>query len=384
MSLINEEKFRKKLARKNLPAEVEEDILKDVSDIASSLIDDRVRKYKNKQRIIENDKKKDHQKATDVLTDEDIATLPIWVKEQIQSSKIIGRSKKVIQTPDGRKYHLKNKLNHLSGAEWTFFINSIINTNFPANGPESYAHEVRKIHPSPKPPQLMRDIIKFFTKENELVFDYFSGVGGTQIGASLCGRRALGVDLEDKYHQAYEKAALSLGLDIQKTITGNSLDILEDGNKINEFLGKEKFSLVLIDPPYGDMMSREKTGSAAKNGNRDATPFSSNKNDLGNTDWVNFRKLFKKSVDLTKQYLKPNGHIVVFIKDLQPSEDSLNLLHCDLIHDLDSLESVKYLGTKIWADQSVNLYPYGYPFGYVSNQIHQYILVFKFLGDDQS
>ena len=44
-------------------------------------------------------------------------------------------------------------------------------------------HHIRKIHPTPKPPQLMRDLIQFFTKEGELVFDTFMGVGGTLLGA---------------------------------------------------------------------------------------------------------------------------------------------------------------------------------------------------------
>ena len=37
-------------------------------------------------------------------------------------------------------------------------------------------------------------IINFFTKENEYVLDYFMGVGGTLLGASLSNRNALGID----------------------------------------------------------------------------------------------------------------------------------------------------------------------------------------------
>jgi len=62
---------------------------------------------------------------------------------------------------------------------------------------------------------------------------------------------------------------------------------------------------------------------------------------------------------------------------LQPKNGELNLLHCDIIKALHKIEGLSYLGTKIWADQGVNLYPYGYPYGYVSNQIHQYIMIFK-------
>ena len=47
------------------------------------------------------------------------------------------------------------------------------------------------------------------------------------------------------------------------------------------------------------------------------------------------------------------------------------------IWDINNVDEINYLGTKIWGDLSVNLYPYGYPHGYVSNQIHQYILIFR-------
>ena len=53
----------------------------------------------------------------------------------------------------------KNKLNDLTGSEWTHFLCSVEVTNFPTSGTESYAHKLRKQHPSPKPPQLMKQII---------------------------------------------------------------------------------------------------------------------------------------------------------------------------------------------------------------------------------
>jgi hypothetical protein len=65
------------------------------------------------------------------------------------------------------------------------------------------------------------------------------------------------------------------------------------------------------------------------------------------------------------------------MKDLQPTAEEPNLLHADTINSLNSISGLRYLGLKIWADQGVNLYPYGYPFAFVANQIHQYILVFR-------
>ena len=62
---------------------------------------------------------------------------------------------------------------------------------------------------------------------------------------------------------------------------------------------------------------------------------------------------------------------------MQPNKKSTNLLHADVINELNSLKNLRYLGTKIWADLNVNLYPYGYPHAFVANQIHQYIMIFR-------
>lgn len=329
---------------------------------------------KRKEKLDEQEKKYN----TNILSKEKKNLLPSWVKNELKDSKIIGNSKKVILTKSGKKYHIDNKLNDLSGNEWSYFLRSVINTRYPTSGDEAYAHHLRKIHPSPKPPQLMRDIIKFFTKENEIILDYFMGVGGTLLGASLCGRKAIGIDLSSKYISVYKKSSKELKLKEQTTIKGDCLEVLKNQKEINKILSGKKVSLIAIDPPYGDMMSREKTGEAVKkNLSTKATPFTSSKNDLGNMDWKNFLSKFIESIKLSANYLKNNGHIVIFIKDLQPKNKKTNLLHADIIEEVNKLENIHYTGMKIWADESINLYPYGYPFSFVSNQLHQYIMIFK-------
>ena len=92
------------------------------------------------------------------------------------------------------KYDERNKLNDFTGKEWVYFLNSIeliegeptlmtgeqlndlseqqwaahqepiIDTYFPTSGEASHAHHIRKKHPSPKPPQLMRPIDRIFHK----------------------------------------------------------------------------------------------------------------------------------------------------------------------------------------------------------------------------
>ena len=44
-------------------------------------------------------------------------------------------------------------------------------------------------------------------KDYEIVLDYFMGVGGSLLGASMSNRKAIGIDLNQEYIAAYKKAS---------------------------------------------------------------------------------------------------------------------------------------------------------------------------------
>lgn len=315
-------------------------------------------------------------KFKDVYPNYDISKLPRHVRDNINDVIVEGKTNKTLITPDGKKYNIDNKLNDLSGAEWIYFTNSVLNTSFTTSGEHNCGYKYRKIHPSPKPPTLMKDIILFFTKENEIVLDYFMGVGGSLIGASLCHRRAVGIDLNQDYVEAYKRAATEMNLNIQDTFVGEASETMKS-KKFKKIFLKEKASLILIDPPYGNMMSREKTGEDMKKMGKINTPFTTSNKDLGNMEKKDFLNNLKKIVSQSLKFLDNKKYVVVFIKDMQPSGKELNLLHYDVVNTLNKIPNLYYKGMKIWADQTAKLFPYGYPFSFVATQIHQYILIFR-------
>ena len=90
------------------------------------------------------------------------------------------------------------QLNDLSEAQWAAHQSPLIDTFYPTSGEQSHAHHIRKKHPSPKPPQLMKRLIEFFTKKDGWVLDPFAGVGGTLLACSMAGRRGVGVELSPR------------------------------------------------------------------------------------------------------------------------------------------------------------------------------------------
>jgi len=60
-------------------------------------------------------------------------------------------------------------------------------------------HSVERLHTTQKPEGLMRDLVTDFTDEGELILDPFMGSGTTLVAAKRLGRRAIGVEREEKY-----------------------------------------------------------------------------------------------------------------------------------------------------------------------------------------
>ncbi len=266
----------------------------------------------------------------------------------------------------------RNRLNDLTGREWTYALRSVLATRYPTSGPEAYAHALRRAHPSPKPPQLMAELLRFFTRRGGRVLDPFAGVGGTLLACALEGRAGVGVELSAEYAAIYAQASAELGLTPQTLVVG-------DARRLAEYpeVAAELFDLVLTDPPYAAMMARPKTGERKKQGRGDATPFTADPADLGNLGYREFLGELRAVLALAAEQLRPRGYLVLFTKDLQPTREHHNLLHADIVTELLQLPELTFRGYRIWHDQSQNLYPFGYPFAFVANQVHQFILIFR-------
>jgi len=55
-------------------------------------------------------------------------------------------------------------------------------------------------HPTPKPKHFIKEILKMFTKENDLILDPFIGSGSTAVACLQLNRRFIGFEIEEKYY----------------------------------------------------------------------------------------------------------------------------------------------------------------------------------------
>lgn len=258
-------------------------------------------------------------------------------------------------------YSDKNKLNDLTGSEWKFSTKSVINKPYPIN----MQHKLRSQHGGQKPPQLCEDIIKIFTKKGMTVLDPFMGVGGTLLGASLCERKAIGIDITEKWINIYKEVSELEKMQLQKTYCGDSYQVLDK-------IDNESIDFILTDVPYWNMDSLEHT----RNKNRTAESKLNNfENDSWESkeEWLNtMKKIIAKSV--TK--LKHGKYLAVFIGDMYRNSE----YHClsgELAIKLSEIEGIKMKANLIWEDNSKSLHIFGYPAAFVPSMIHQNILIFR-------
>lgn len=290
-----------------------------------------------------------------------------------KNKKTVGKNG--VDMGDRGVYDKRNKLNELTGKEWLYFTNSVWITGYSPTAKENIGLKYRKIHPSPKPPALIKEIIEFFTKSNGVILDPFMGVGGTLLGCALAGgqRQCIGIELEQAYIDAYRMACESEGLTPMTAICDDANNMLEHSE-----IASTTFDLIVADPPYSDMMAKKRTGTRKKrDGNDAATPYTDSAADLGNQPTELFFESLREILSKAVSRLKDKGYMVVFCKDFQPQPGAPNLLHADIVYELCKIEGIEYRGMRIWHDQAMSLYPFGYPYSFVMNQIHQYILIFR-------
>jgi DNA modification methylase len=263
-----------------------------------------------------------------------------------------------------------NRLNELTGKEWVYWSKSVINRPYPP----SLQHRLRSRHGGQKPPELCADLIRVFTKSGGRVLDPFAGVGGTLLGAALCGRQAIGIELNPEWVRIYRRVCALEGLAEQRLECGDSRDRLQD-------LAAEglRFDLLLTDVPYWQMDKARRSIGAFKRVGETQRPRRASKLQAFNDreprskeEWLDgLQEVFGAALGL----LEPRAYLAVFIGDMYHG-GRLHFLSAELAAALEALGLV-LKANLIWYDVSKSLHVYGYQYEFIPSMIHQSILVLR-------
>ena len=273
----------------------------------------------------------------------------------------------------------RNPLNDLTGKEWIPETKSYMYQHgLGASHPHA---KIEQQHPAPYSFQDIQKLIEFFSKEGMTVLDPFGGVGSTAKACELSGRHCISIELSPKYHELSIrriKEEVGEGRDANhQFINANSCTFLPS-------IQDDSVDFIVTSPPYWGILNKQDQ-KVIKNrvANNLDTKYSESNEDLGNIqDYQTFLDILCRQIFLEcARILRRDRYMAIVVSDFRDKGEFISF-HSDLIQRLNHLlipgGAHLYLqGTKVLIQNHKSLHPYGYPFSYVENIHHQYILIFR-------
>jgi len=265
--------------------------------------------------------------------------------------------------------HARNRLNALSGNEWLYFTKSVLRTSYPAH----VAQDLRRRHGANKPPYLMRHLLEFMTRPSGTVLDPFCGVGGTLLGASLCGRTATGIEINAEWIDVYREVCAREGQAGQEVVLGDCRAVLA-----GFAASGRQFDCIATDPPYSIALDKTMCdGRYDLQARRtDFDSFGDSGDDLRNlASFDQYYAAMEQVARLLLPVLRPNGYCAVIMRDSYQA-GRYEFATAEVARRFEAAGFV-LKGVKVWYGTGARVRPYGYPNAYVPNIVHQNILILR-------
>lgn len=275
----------------------------------------------------------------------------------------------------------RNTLNDLNGSQWlpetkSFFYQKGLGSKHPHA-------QIERQHPAPYSFQDIEHLVTFFTKRGMRVLDPFGGVGSTAKACEIEGRICTSIELQEKWN---ELAKQRLEIEVGEGASQKHEFILGDSREELKKMDSCSFDFMVTSPPYWSILNKKADYKVKKErlANNLATNYSDNdENDLANVEsYEEFLEILVDDVFLEcTRVLRPKKYMCLVVSDFRNKSEFISF-HSDLIQAMNRRETpdgyrVTLQGVKVLLQNHKTLLPYGYPFAYVENIHHQYILIFK-------
>jgi len=268
----------------------------------------------------------------------------------------------------------RNTLNDLSSKEWVAETVSVWNQK--GLGANHEDAKIERQHPAPFSFTDVSRLIRFFTKSGQTVLDPFVGVGSTLKACAIENRQGIGFELNPRYveltKQRLEKEVRTL------FSTTNSQDIQTgDSRLLVNNLEENSVDFVVTSPPYWNILHKQdhKVKQERIANNLD-TQYSDDELDLGNIqEYDKFLEELSAILGDCSRPRKPKKYMAIIVSDFRDKSKYV-MFHADLARSL-QMYGLELKGISILYQRHKRIFPYGYPFAYVPNIHHQYILILQ-------
>lgn len=273
-----------------------------------------------------------------------------------------------------RKRVTVNRLNDLTAKEWLPETISVWTQRGIGKG---HLHaQIEREHPAPFSFQDVARLVRFFTKEGDTVLDPFVGVGSTLKAAAISGRRGIGIELNKRYADL-ARIRLKTELNGEEGICREQCVIRGDARATIPKLVKNSIKLVVTSPPYWTILHKQdhKARQERVSGGLD-TRYSTDDADLGNIeDYSKFLTVLADTLELTRAALVDGGHMCLVVGDFR-HKSRYFMFHADIAREME-VRGFTLKGVTVLYQRHKRVFPYGYPYSYVPNLHHQYIVILE-------
>ena len=276
---------------------------------------------------------------------------------------------------NGRRVDPRNHLNDLTATEWVPETVSVwVQRGLGASHPDA---RIERQHPAPFSFTDVGRLIRFFTKANGVVLDPFVGVGSTLKACAMHNRIGIGIELNPRYVElSRERLQRELPLDL--AWSANRQQLLEgDAREALGRLAQDSIDFVVTSPPYCNILhKKDHKARQERVANGLDTKYSDDSRDLGNMeDYDEFLSEVAKILGDCSRVLKPKKYMAVIVSDYRNGPQYV-MFHADLAGRLSEF-AFQLHGITVLYQRHKRVFPYGYPFAFVPNIHHQFILIMQ-------
>ncbi len=268
----------------------------------------------------------------------------------------------------------RNQLNDLTSSEWLPETVSVwTQRGLGAGHPDA---QIERQHPAPFSFTDVSRLIRFFTKSGDAVLDPFVGVGSTLKACALEGRKGIGFELNPKYAVLAKQRLRTEVRELWATADMQEVRIGDARTLVCE-LPESSLDFVVTSPPYWNILHKEDHKAKQERVSRDLdTRYSDHKHDLGNIPkYETFLSELAGILGGCGRALKPKKYMAVIVSDFR-DKSRFVLFHADLARALEPY-GFEMRGLSVLYQRHKRVFPYGYPYAYVPNIHHQFILILQ-------
>jgi len=273
-----------------------------------------------------------------------------------------------------RQVDPRNVLNDLAAREWIAETVSVWTQR--GLGKKHPDAKIEKLHPAPFSFTDVGRLIRFFTKSSQTVLDPFVGVGSTLKACAVDGRCGIGFELNPEYARlAEDRIAKEVGTLFAERFP--QIIRVGDARELVLQLEDDSVDFVVTSPPYWNILHKQDHKARQERIAHDLdTHYGDDDRDFGNIhDYDHFLAELAATLGACGRALKPRRYMAVIVSDFRDKSRYI-MFHAHLAEALEKY-GFGLRGITVLYQRHKRVFPYGYPYAYVPNIHHQYIILLQ-------